>query len=129
VSNIADALSSASLLLAALALVYGAWSGEIEKQASRAYSPNVATKTDQKAETRGVRDKKALPLMLGSWLIFLAFLPRALDIAGIALGCTKSGGCHYEDVSAVFILTQVFVLGLAAHLTGRWFKLNSKLGE
>lgn len=128
-SDIADALSSASLLLAALALVYGAWSGEIEKQAGRTYSPNAATKADQKAETRGVRDRKALPMMVGGWLIFVAFLPRAWGIAGIALGCAKSGGCHYQDVSAIFILTQVFVFGLAAHLTGRWFKLNSKLRE
>lgn len=126
-SSVADALSSASMLLAALALVYSAWSGSIDAEANRMYSAERNTKVDEQKETKLVRDRRAWPMAMGCWLIVAAFAPRDFDILGTVLACAQRGGCAYDDVAAIFLLTQLLVLGLALHLSGRIRALNTKL--
>jgi hypothetical protein len=128
-SSMGDALSSASLLLAALALVYGAWSGSIDKETNRIYAAGENTKEDEKKETRRVRNRRALPISVGSWLIAVTFVPRDFDIFRNTLSCAEQDHCGYDDVAAIFILTQVFILALALHLTGRVRALSNKLAQ
>ena len=123
-SGMADALSSASLLLAALALVYGAWSSAIDAELARKYSANEATRATEKEGTRKIMNGRALPLMAGSWLIVAVFTPRLLCILFEAFQCVRKGGCGYDDVAMIFVLTYVFVFGLAIHLSGLWKKLK-----
>jgi hypothetical protein len=128
-TGLADALSSASLLLAALALVYSAWSGSIDVEASRTYSANAETKMDEKKETRRIRNRRALPMAIGSWLIVAAFVPRDFYIFGTAIACVKSGSCGYDDVAAIFLLTQLLLLGFAVYLGSQVCALRAKLAE
>jgi hypothetical protein len=129
VSGIGDALSAASLLLAALALVYGTWSASIDAETNRTYATSANTKEDEKKETRSVRNRRALPMAVGSWLIAVTFVPRDLGIFRNVLACAQQDHCGYDDVAAVFVLTQVFILALALHLTGRVLALGNKLAE
>jgi len=54
-------------------------------------------------------------------------VPRDIGIFHDALACAKQGRCGYDDVAVIFLLTQVFVLGLALHLTARVWALCQKL--
>lgn len=114
-----DALSAAGLLLAAIALVYSAWSASIETEVNRKYSPQEQTKKDEKQATRRVLNSRAWPMTIACWLVFAIFVPRSLDILRTILECARSSGagCSYDDVAAIFLLTQVVVVGLAVHLT------------
>ncbi len=124
-NSMQDALSSASLLLAALALVYSSWSGSIDTELNRTYSGNVEQKEREKERVRLVLHRRAWPLAIASWSVVIAFVPRLLDIVGFSLSCTEN--CTYDDVSAVFLLTVLLMAGLALHLSGMVFALHKKL--
>lgn len=123
----ADALSAASLLLAALALVYGAWSGDIEREAGRSYSANATTKGREKDATRAVLWGKAVPLAAAGWTILAVFAWRVLTIVRDTVGQALAGTWRYGDVQTIFVLATLLILGLALHLTGRIVALRKTL--
>lgn len=118
-TGIDDALSAASLLLAAVALVYGAWSGDIEREAGRTYSPNAKAKEKEKAGTRAVLWQKAIPLATAGWAILAVFAPRTIVIAWETGRALLTENWRYSDVSTIFVLSTLLSLALALHLAGR----------
>lgn len=128
-SPMPDALSSASLLLAAIALVYSTWSHSIEAQATRTYSGELNTKIEEQKETQDVLNFRARPLMVVSWLVFVTFLPRSGGLLATAVSCAARSKMHctYDDVAAIFLLTQLVIVGLALHLGGRVGKLKQQI--
>ena len=127
----ADALSSASMLLAAIALIYSAWSGSIDTEATRTYSGQAETKADEKAQTRKVLNRRARPMMVVSSLVFVVFLNRDWSILYHSGACAVGSvtDCHYDDVAAIFLLTQLVVIGLALHLRGRVSELKKQIAS
>lgn len=127
-SPIPDALSSASLLLAAIALVYSAWSASIDAEVKRTYSDQASIRADQKEETQKILNRRARPIMIACWLVFFAFLPRSFCIFWNTGECFAAAGkgCGYDDVSGIFVLTQIVVAGLALHLGGRVSELREQ---
>lgn len=123
-----DALSAASLLLAAVALVYSAWSGDIEREAGRTYSPNAKSKEKEKAVTRAVLWRKAVPLAIGGWAILAVFAPRTIVITLETGRALLAGRWRYDDVSTIFVLSTVLTLALALHLAGRVLALRKVVG-
>ena len=126
-SSMPDALSSASLLLAALALVYSAWSASIDDEVKRSYSIEDNAKTDQQKVTKKVLDERARPIMIACWLIFFAFLPRCILILWNAIACVRELQCSYDDVPFIFLLTEALVAGLGLHLRSRVADLKEQL--
>ena len=126
-TEMADALSAASLLLAAVALVYGAWSGDIEKEASRTYSPNAKAKEREKAVSRAVLWRKAIPLAIAGWFILAVFAPRTVVITWDTGRALLTGRWRYDDVSTIFVLSTGLTLALALHLLGRVLALRKVL--
>ncbi|TRC87880.1 hypothetical protein FJV80_12115 [Mesorhizobium sp. WSM4310] len=122
-----DALASASLLLAALALVYGAWSTSIEAAINKTFSANATIKAKEKGDIRRIRNYRALPLAISAALVFILFLPRSFQLLCVVVRCMGRDGCRYDDVSAVFLLTQCLVAGLTVHLAFQIAKLNENL--
>jgi hypothetical protein len=122
-----DALSAASLLLAAVALVYSAWSGDIEREAGRTYSPNANAKKKEKAGTRAVLWRKAVPLATAGWAILAVFAPRTIVITCETSRALLAGTWSYGDVSTIFVLSAVMTLALALHLTDRVWALRKIL--
>ena len=122
-----DALAAASLLLAAVALVYGAWSTEIEREAERTYSPNATAKAKEKDGTRAVLWHKAVPLAVAGWAILAVFSPRVVAVVCDTVDAMRSGTWRYGDVPTIFVHSTVLVLGLAVHLSGRVRALRKAL--
>jgi hypothetical protein len=114
-----DALTAASLLLAALALIYSAWSTSIDAAISQPLSPNAKAKAREQAEIRKILTGRARPLSITAWLIALVFAPRSYELLATAAICAGPQTCNYNDVGAIFLLTQLVVLALALHLTAR----------
>jgi len=114
-----DALSSAGLLLAALALVFSAWAPTIDKSLATTLGPGEAAKERQKDAIRSVLRQRAAPLAVVSGLIAIAFMPRVLKVICTTAQCASGrlGRCGYDDVAALFMLTEVLILLLAVHLS------------
>lgn len=128
ISPMSDAVSSAGLLLAALALVFSAWSPSIDGALYKSFSPNNAEKMREKLEIKAIRDRRATPLAVGSWLIVAVFIPRDVALFGAAAGCVANcrNGCAYDDVAVIFLMTQMVFAFLAWHVSGQVKKLTRK---
>lgn len=122
----ADALSAAGLLLAALALVYSAWSAPIDSAINKPMGTTPVEVARNKKDIRAVRNERALPLLIASLLILAAFVPRDLSIL-LSVSCVGDNGCRYDDIAAVFLLTQMLVSVFAIYMGGQVRRLNRKL--
>lgn len=125
-SSMADALSAAGLLLAALALVYNAWSAQIDAAINKPLGTTDSEIERSKHHVRGVRNGRAVPLLVASLLILGAFAARDAGIF-CSLRCVGKPNCQYDDIAAVFLLTQVLVSGFVIYLGGQIRQLNLKL--
>ncbi|MDB5575344.1 MAG: hypothetical protein JWR80_520 [Bradyrhizobium sp.] len=125
-NDLANPLSAASLLLTVLALLYGAWSASIQAAIDDTLPTASMARDAAKKAIRRLRNRRALPLALGGWLILIAFVPRDLDIQATSAACMGDPECHYDDVATVFLLTQLFMLGMAIHLTSQVFALGKQ---
>lgn len=126
-SDLANPLSAASLILAAIALVYSAWSPLIQQQIDRPFSPNDTVRADEQAELRRTMVWRAIPLALASTTVLIVFAPRAFGFLMSALDYWQGSKSRYDDVAAIFIVTQFFVAGLSVHLWKQVSRLRSRL--
>lgn len=128
ISSMSDAVSSAGLLLAALALVFSAWTPSIDGALNKSFSPNDAEKMREKSDIKAIRDRRAKPLAIGSWLIVAVFIPRDVAIFVATAGCVVTGGngCGYDDVAIIFLMTQMVFAFLAWHVSGQVKELTRK---
>lgn len=126
-SNMDDALAAASLLLAALALVYNAWSASIEAAIKMQMGTTPAQIDRNKDEVRSIRNRRARPLVISCWLILAAFVARDFSIVATSARCIGPMSCEYDDIAVMFLLTQMLVLGMAIHMQRQIGRLNGKL--
>jgi hypothetical protein len=124
--DMADALSASSLLLAILAVLFGAWNGEVVAAIRIELEDLRSNRRPQRQKIAAALFPKALPIMVGAWLTVLVFAQRTLALVGAALHCVCSS-CSYNDVEAAFVLTQAFVLVLAISVTIQAVRLIVKL--
>jgi hypothetical protein len=68
-----------------------AWSNSIDAEANRIYAASANTKKDEKKETQRVRNRRAFPMVIGSRLIKVTFVPRDLCAQQIGVGKGISG--------------------------------------
>ena len=122
-----DALAAASLLLAALALVYNAWSASIEAAIKQPMGTTSGETDRRKKDVRSIRNRRAWPLAISCWLILAAFVARDFSIVATSWRCIGPMICDYYDIAVMFLLTQVFVLGMAIHMQRQIGRLNGKL--
>ena len=126
-SPMADALSAASLLLAALALVYSAWTPSIEAAINTTFGTGDTEVARQKAEIRSIRKYRAVPIAIACWLLVVAFVWRDVQIIVTAVTCLGPIGCHYDEIAAIFLLTQALLIGMALHAGHQIGRLSKKL--
>ena len=126
-SDLADPLSAASLVLAAIALVYSAWSPSIQQQIDRPFSPNDTVRADEQAGVRRTMVSRAIPLALASTSVLIVFAPRVFGVFMSALDYWHGSRFRYDDVAAIFVVTQIFVAGLSVHLWKQVGRLRSRL--
>jgi hypothetical protein len=124
---ITDALAAAGMLLAALTLVYSAWSASIDAGLNKTFSPGAAAKIREKDDIRAVRNYRAAPMAVACWLVAIIFARRDLHIISESLKYFGAKSWEYDDVSTIFLFTQVLVIGLALHVSRQILGLNDKL--
>ncbi len=126
-NDFANPMSAASLVLAAIALVYTAWSTSIQNMIDIHFSPNDSDKEDQQAELRRTMVWRAIPLALASTLVLIVFAPRIYCVTVSVYDHWNGSNSKYDDVRAIFVVTQIFVAGLTFHLWRQVSRLNSRL--
>lgn len=113
-----DAISAASLLMAVVAILYGAWYQEI-MQAIKVTIP----KHDRAIPLSTVNQvllSRCLPLASMATVIFLVFLPDAFEIVKHSLGIGVKLGIksytQYDSVRTAFCLVSLVSFAIATHL-------------
>lgn len=111
-----DTLAAASMLLAALAVVFSAWSGSIQAAIDDPLGSSDDVRAERIAATRATMWGRAVPLAFAATLLVALYAPRDFEVAAASLRwwTRREGG--YDDVAAAFALTQVFSTMLAVHL-------------
>jgi hypothetical protein len=125
--DMANPLAASSVLLAIVAVLFGAWTGDVAKAIDLTLPPQVANREGQRRIMRAALYGKALPLCVGAWLTSAVFAPRVAAIAFVAAHCLGASHCGYDDVNAAFVLTEVFVIVVAVWSTIQFWQLNGKL--
>lgn len=113
-----DAISAASLLMAVVAILYGAWYQEI-MQAVKVAVP----KHDKQINfmlVNNVLVSRCLPLTVMAVIVFLVFLPDTIDIVQHSLSVLGEMGVKsyskYDSVRTAFCLVVFVSFAIAVHL-------------
>lgn len=122
-SAIENAIAASSLLLAVLAVLFGVWNAAVDAALARDVSGNPLTLQPERREILSALLTKALPLAVGAWATAWVFFHRSHLIADETLSCAKTTGCQVDDVSAAFLLTEVFVILIAVVMSFQFGRL------
>jgi hypothetical protein len=127
-TNLADVISTMSLLLAVATALMGFWYADVTNAIDE-----VDPKLPNERKTLGKRIApvfwaKALPLALGSLAIASVFLHRAGKVTLEALRCFGTGA-EYNDLKAALIATEALMVLLAAVTCTLALKLGVKWGR
>ena len=126
-TDMANPLAAASMLLAIVAVLFGAWTGDVGKAIDLRFAPQVDNRDAERALIRSVLYTKALPLTIGALLAACVFFWRAAGLILGAIDCKFSTTCTYDDVGAAFALTEAFVIVVAISATRQLVQLIGKL--
>ncbi|HEY5883178.1 MAG TPA: hypothetical protein VIT88_00740 [Pyrinomonadaceae bacterium] len=126
-----DLLSSASLLIAIVTVLYGVWYPEI-KRGIKDIKPKRLRDCDDIAEVKGVILNRALPLTVASVGLTLVFLKDAVILVGNSL--TLTGGLrdrimNYDAVSTAFVSVEAICLFLSLHIFLQCIRLLLNLNK
>jgi hypothetical protein len=128
--SIADVLAGSSLVMAILAAFFTLWQPAISDAANIKVAMDRANREPAKSLVEHVLRFKLLPLLLVSSVAFSILAPRAVGVigktAGCAIGPSSPKACFYDDVSALFLLTEMLlfclVIALGYQLKAVWTK-------
>lgn len=113
-----DAISAASLLMAVVAILYGAWYQEIN-HATRLSVP-IHDRHEPLAVVEAALFGRCLPLAAMGLLVVLVFLPDVLEIVWHAFGVARYRGLGayetYDSARVAFCLVVVVGGAVAGHL-------------
>ena len=111
-TDLSDVISTASLLLALVTALMSFWYSDVTQAIGKS-NPNLAN--ERKTLLNQIAPifwSKALPLAVGSIIIAVVFLNRALQIFFEALESFNTGA-KYNDLKAAFLVTEFLLLILA----------------
>ncbi|HCQ53236.1 MAG TPA: hypothetical protein DIV82_03750 [Brevundimonas diminuta] len=109
-----EALSAASLLLAMIALIFGAWWPQLIKAANHEFQDEKGNRTEERKPVAATFVGQALPLSFAALAAALVFLPRARRLTSEALACGCPTPDRLNDVSAAFVLSEALLCLVAA---------------
>lgn len=113
-----DEISAASLLMAVVAILYGAWYQEIISASNTNVPPH--DKHRPLAVVEAALFSRCLPLAVMAVAVVLVFLPTFVGIAGHAIAVLGESGLagyeRYSSVRTAFCLVVVVGAAIAAHL-------------
>jgi hypothetical protein len=127
-SDMADALAASALVGAILAVILTLWQPDIDKALTAPKSDDKANRGEAVGLVKAALRTRAWLLFALTGLTFLALAYRAITILSDALTCTPFT-CSYEDVRALFLLTEALILVLWVVVLGRVLALKGKLRD
>jgi hypothetical protein len=129
----ADLLGAASLLLAALAVLYGVWYSSIEAAKGLAIPTHASDAAKPLASVRAVLRGRAYPLALASGLSTLVFAPEAIGVVAGAVGSFRDHQLgafdYYDPIEAALLLVTVGLAVLTLHVGHLCRALRKKLSD
>jgi hypothetical protein len=124
-----DLLSSVSLLLTFIAILYGLWYQEIVRSLETKISSHSLDRVKDYRRVKATLYSRALPLAGASIALTLVFVPDALRILLISVDHTQRTGWtslfDYNAVSAALVLVTISTAAFACHLTKLVIKLHN----
>ncbi|WP_130272804.1 hypothetical protein [Phyllobacterium myrsinacearum] len=126
--DIADVISTSSLLLAVLTGLLGFWHPLVVAALDEDEPRLPAERRRARERVLGIFLYKALPLAIASAAIAAVFLPRAIKMVTLSVGLIGKNW-RYNDLSAAFILTQVLMMVLAGATTSLAIQLYAKFNK
>lgn len=128
-----DILSSASLLLAALAMVFSVWYGEIKSICDKNVTHNMDNLKSHKEQLWTVFMTRGLPLFIVSLLIGFIYLPFFVSILVKSYQTVfkpESGQtCLYNPIDASLVLVVLLTFGIAFVLFCYLIIISKKICE
>lgn len=129
-----DLLSSASLLVAIITVLYGLWNPAI-KTVLNEPTPNYKSQCEKPLkELKSVLWNNAIPLTVASYTIVLVFAKDAITLIAHSFGSYINNGFgetlgNYNAVGTAFVLIVILILSIAIYLTSDCVKLIRKKRE
>jgi hypothetical protein len=126
-----DLLSSASLLLTLIALLYGMWYQEIVQATDIIVQDQPRDRVQDHKRAKGVYLTKAMPLAVAAVVLTLVFAPDSVRIlfasANHARKCGWRAIADYDAVSTSLVLVTLGSGFFASHLLSSIRKLRRKV--
>jgi hypothetical protein len=127
----ADLLGAASLLLAALAVLYGVWYSAIEGAKELTIPSHLHDAAKPLASVRAVLRGRACPLALASGLSTLVFAPEAVNIVATTIQSFNDHQLdafdYYDPIEAALLLVTIGLSVLTIHVSRLCAALQRKL--
>ncbi len=129
----ADLLAAASLLLAALAVLYGVWYSSIEEAKNIKMPGHRDDATKPIAQVGRVLRGRAYPLAIASGLATIVFGPEAISICASTVDSFADHGLgafgYYDPIEAALLLVTVGLALLTVHAAWLCRALRKKVKE
>lgn len=123
--HMGDALAAAALVAAIVAAFFTLWQADVQKAIDHTPSVDGGNWAASRKQFRSALLTRAGPLSLIAIATFIILSPRAWKIAAHALRCGRA--CEYDDVQAMFVLTDTLILALGAVVTTQFATLFCRL--
>ena len=131
-SSVGDLLTAASLLLAAVGVVYESWYGDLKAAIEEPIPIHTADRGQVRDALRVALWRRAAPLALFSLCTGLVLLPDAIAsvINSIRIYCNvKPALRSYDGLTTLFFTVEVFTLAFTLHLLGMTLGLKRRLNK
>lgn len=111
-----EALSAASLLLAMIALVFGAWWPSITAAAEFRFAKSELNRPEERRPIRTTLIGQAIPLTVSAVVAAVIFMPRALGLVKDGIECDCFSLDQLNDVAAAFVVSEILLCTIALAL-------------
>lgn len=123
-----DAVSAASLLLAMIALIFGAWWPRLTHAADFSFARSKDNRKEERGPIRAILWGQAVPLTVAAGLAAFTFMPRAAGLTGAAFGCGCFSIDRLNDVAAAFVISEILLCLIAVALVVQLVRIARNLG-
>lgn len=130
-SSVSDVVQAASLLVAALAIVYSLWYPELQDALKLEMETHKLDRKPQRKHLGGVILRRALPLLIAAAAVTAIFSKPALDVAEHALDRVGDDGWSeawddYDAVRASLVVIVVAGVAMTVHVASMAVRLFIK---
>lgn len=128
-----ELLSAASLALAALAVLFGLWSADLNRAASLPRKSHIDDRGPAIKELRSVQRSKSVPLAISCALTAIVIAPPAVQVVIRAIDAVRVHGAgaitRYDAGEALFLVVWLLIVALTASMIRTSVKLQKQIRD